>query len=38
MDLVELTGIRRASSPKTCLMARVSVRSFIGVPVPWALT
>ena len=36
MDFVELTGIRWACSPNTCLMAFVSMASAI-VDVPWAL-
>ena len=39
MDLVELTKASLAfSSPRAFLMAMVSMASFIGVPVPWALT
>ena len=37
IDFVELTGIPRARVPKTSLIARVSIRSLGGVPVPWAL-
>jgi hypothetical protein len=37
-DLVELTFSERAASPKTALIARVSLRSLAGVEVPWALT
>ena len=38
MDLVELMVILRArSSPSAFLIASVSMRSFMGVPVPWAL-
>ena len=38
IDFVELTASRRAWSPKTVLMARVSVVSLSSVDVPWALT
>jgi len=38
IDLLELTATRRAWSPSTALMARVSVTSFCTVEVPWALT
>ena len=34
MDLMELIGIRYAWSPKTLLIAIVSNRSLVGVPVP----
>ena len=37
IDLVELTATRRACSPKTVLIAWVSILSFSCVPVPWAL-
>src|SRR5215831_9436312 len=37
-DLVEATGIVRAAGPSTWASALASVRSFIRVPVPWALT
>ena len=37
IDLVALIGIFLAYSPKTVLMAIVSVRSLSGVEVPWAL-
>ena len=36
IDLIELMGIRGALSPKTLLIARVSIESFSMVPVPWA--
>ena len=38
MDLVELTGTLAARPPNTSCSARVSSRSFISVPVPWAFT
>ena len=38
MDLVELIfALRACSSPKASLMASVSLLSFKGVLVPWAL-
>ena len=37
IDLIELIGVRRAASPKTRFTARISSRSLVGVPVPWAL-
>jgi hypothetical protein len=37
MDLVELTAIRYARSPRARLTARVSAASPAGVEVPWAL-
>ncbi len=37
MDLIELTGIRYARSPRALLNAAVSWRSFCRVPDPWAL-
>src|SRR5580704_3750041 len=37
IDLVELTAIRAACSPNTCLIACVSATSPCGVEVPWAL-
>ena len=37
IDLVELTAMRRASSPNTALIALVSLRSLAGVDVPCAL-
>ena len=33
-----LTGVRYAVRPRAALIASVSTRSFVGVPVPWALT
>ena len=36
-DLIEVTGILAARSPKTCLTALVSMGSLAGVAVPWAL-
>ena len=38
IDLTACTGISFARPPRTCLMARVSTASFLGVPVPCALT
>ena len=38
MDFVEETFSFAACSPKTALMALVSMGSLIGVEVPWALT
>jgi hypothetical protein len=35
--LVELTCTRAVSSPNTARTAALSLRSFIGVDVPWAL-
>ena len=37
MDLVELIATLYACLPKTDLMAKVSMASFRGVEVPWAL-
>jgi hypothetical protein len=37
-DLVELTGMSAARSPRAALIAFVSAASFSGVEVPWALT
>jgi hypothetical protein len=37
IDLVELTLMRFAASPKTALIALVSLRSLAGVDVPCAL-
>jgi hypothetical protein len=37
IDLVEEIARRLAWSPKTRLMARVSMASLYGVEVPWAL-
>ncbi len=36
MLLIELTGMAGARSPKTTLIACVSMGSLMGVPVPWA--
>ena len=36
MLLIELMGMRGASSPKTRFTAAVSIESFSWVPVPWA--
>ena len=38
MDLFAVTGMACARAPSVCLMARVSAMSFLGVPVPCALT
>jgi hypothetical protein len=37
IDLIELIGTLGAYSPKTALIATVSLPSFSRVPVPWAL-
>jgi hypothetical protein len=37
IDFMELTGMSLARSLKTDFMANVSIMSFNGVPVPWAL-
>ena len=37
IDFVDEIGIRAAWSPKTSLIAAVSVESLAGVDVPWAL-
>jgi hypothetical protein len=37
MDFVEDTATLFACAPKTCLIARVSTLSPVGVEVPWAL-
>src|SRR6202158_5015228 len=35
--LIELTGMRAAASPKTLVIAAISIASLYTVPVPWAL-
>ena len=38
IGFVPLTGMVRARSPKTCLIASVSVTSLSGVLLAWAFT